>query len=55
VGAGQMGAAKATDEDVQDFGNFMVTGHGTSETQLKGLAVSLGLYALTRWMLSTWH
>jgi len=45
VGAGQMAAAKATDEDVQDFGNFMVTEHGTSETQLKGLADSLGLYA----------
>jgi putative membrane protein len=45
INAGQLASTKANDEGIKDFGQFMVTEHGTSKTQLKNLADSLQLQA----------
>jgi putative membrane protein len=43
VELGQLAAAKATSQDVKDFGNRMVTDHGKAGDELKSLASQKGL------------
>jgi len=43
VNLGQLAAAKATIQDVKDFGNRMVTDHGKASDELKALAAQKGI------------
>jgi len=43
VDLGQLAAAKATNQDVKDFGNKMVADHGKANDELKALASQKGL------------
>lgn len=43
VDLGQLAAAKATSQDVKDFGNRMVNDHGKAGDELKALAAQKGL------------
>jgi putative membrane protein len=43
VNLGQLAAAKATSQEVKDFGNRMVTDHGKAGDELKALASAKGL------------
>ncbi|HUJ14611.1 MAG TPA: DUF4142 domain-containing protein [Thermoanaerobaculia bacterium] len=43
VDLGQLAAAKATSQDVKDFGNKMVADHGKANDELKALASQKGL------------
>jgi putative membrane protein len=43
VDLGQLAAAKATSQDVKDFGNRMVTDHGKANDELKSIAAQKGL------------
>jgi putative membrane protein len=43
VALGQLAAAKATSNDVKEFGNRMVTDHGKANEELKQLATNKGI------------
>jgi putative membrane protein len=43
VNAGQLAATKATNPDVKNFGNRMVTDHGKANDELKSLATNKGV------------
>ena len=48
VDLGQLAAAKATSNDVKDFGNRMVSDHGKANDELKAIAAQKGLTLLTQ-------